>query len=125
MPSGVKITRNNSQINDMKIKELKFDTLAAKRVVHGFSIDNKYLPAFFRALRQSNMTLEKLKMEYSSCADGTYRHFGDIRVTFSFTSNICNVPLHLFWLGRHYQDELINDKELKYDPFIRRPNFKY
>ena len=109
----------------MKIREFNFDTIVEVRVVHGFSIESKYLPAFFRALRRSNMTLEKLKMEYSQCADGTYRHFGDIRVTFSFTSNRCNVPLHLYGLGRYYQDELVNDRELKYDPFIRRPNFKY
>ena len=107
----------------MKPKELKFNTTVQVRVIHSFSIETKYLPAFFRALRRLDMSLEKLKMEYNKCADGIYRHFGYIWGTFSFIAFRCNVPHYLFWLGRYYQDELVNDIELKHDIFIRRPVF--
>lgn len=105
------------------MKEIHFNTTDEVKVMTSYIIQNKYLPALFRALRRLKMKLEKIKMRYSQCADGNYRHFGEIEITYSFESTECNVTNRLFWLGKFYQDELVNDDELKYDSLIRRPEF--
>lgn len=105
------------------MKELKFNSIDEVKITHSCHINIKYLPSFYRALSRKSMTLEKLKMLYSPCADGIYRCFDEISVTFSFVSTECTVPNCLFWLGQAYQDELVNDQELKHDSLIRRPKF--
>lgn len=105
------------------MKEIHFNTTDEVRIISSYSVHNKYLPAFFRALRRLNIKFEKMKMTYSQCIDGQYRHFGEIKITYSFESTECNVPNKLFWLGKFYQDELVNDENLKYDSLIRRPKF--
>lgn len=105
------------------MKELHLNTTDNIKITHSCFIEIKYLPALYRALNRKGMTLEKLKMQYSQCADGINRHFGRISVTFSFVSTECNVLSFLFWLGQAYQDELVYDEDLKYDSLIRRPKF--
>lgn len=105
------------------MEELHLNTTDNIKITHSYFIEIKYLPAFYRALSREGMTLEKLKMRYSRCADGIGRCFGNISVTFSFVSPECNVLDNLVWLGRAYQDELVNDENLKYDSLIRRPKF--
>ncbi len=91
------------------MKELKLDSCDKVRIIHSCHVENRNLPAFFRALRRSNMKLEKLKMLYTRCGDGIHRHFNEVLVTFSFEESECCVLSCLFWFGMKYQDELDND----------------
>ncbi len=113
----------NLNLNNLKRKELHLNTTDNIKITHSCFIHIKYLPAFHQVLSQKDMTLEKLKMQYSQCADGIDRFFGNISVTFSFISEECCVFDRLFWLRQAYQDELVNAEELKYDSLIKRPKF--
>ncbi len=81
------------------MKEVKF--------TYSLSIENKDLPALLRTLRIKKYSLESIEMEYSKCHDGIRRHFGWIRVTFSFVTFEIIIPLTMFQLGTTFQRELI------------------
>lgn len=63
--------------------------------------------AFFRTLRENpNYELIEIKMCYSQCADGIYRHFGTLRVTIKFWEYPCSYGIRIFHFGRTFEREL-------------------